>query len=557
MRFACFVAAFIVAGCQSAKSSDAPEPSAADLLLHSGSVLVLNEPGTTATAMAVKDGKVLAIGSNELRDRYIADITVDLAGRTIMPGFIDTHVHIDGRPPWYIDLTKLDSIEALSHLIRAKAKALEPGAWITGYGWSEDELGRKPTNEDLDDAAPGHPIMLTRAGAHSAVFSSRALELSGIDRDTPDPEGGAIERNEDGSLNGIVRERHGAMVAHLLPQASPDELRHSLRRQLQALFALGVTSITQATGSPASYAEWTKLYADHRGELPRAVVQIQFSDKGPDAEVGELREFGKITGDGDAHLRVGPIKLFVDGGFTGPAAYTKSPYKGEASYRGHLNMSEADLERQIATAHRLGWQLGIHAIGDAAIELVVAKLDKALNERPKSDHRHYLNHFTVMPSAKTMNKMAELDIAITQQPNFLYTLEGRYRDYLDGARLEHNNPVATPMSHGIHVAMSSDILPLGPWVGIYAATTRKGPSGQVYGPSERISRLAALRAYTAHGAYLTRDEASKGQLLPGMVADFIVLTQNPLTVEDNELLDIKTEATYLSGQRVFQHAASN
>ncbi len=151
----------------------------------------------------------------------------------------------------------------------------------------------------------------------------------------------------------------------------------------------------------------------------------------------------------------------------------------------------------------------------------------------------------------TMRKMADYGIAITQQPNFLYTLEGRYEEYLGGERLRHNNPMATPMSAGIHVAMSSDILPLGPWVGIYAATTRRGMSGRQHGSVERISRLAALRAYTSKGAYLTREENIKGQLTPGMLADFIVLADNPLSVTDAGLLKMQTDATYLGGRRVF------
>ncbi len=150
-----------------------------------------------------------------------------------------------------------------------------------------------------------------------------------------------------------------------------------------------------------------------------------------------------------------------------------------------------------------------------------------------------------------METMATNGIAITQQPNFSYTLEGRYRAHLDGDRLAHNNPMATPMGHGIHVAMSSDILPLGPWVGIYAATTRKGMSGGVLGPEEKISRFEALRAYTSRGAWLTREENIKGMLQPGMLADFLVLQRNPFDVADAELMEMSTEAVYLGGRQVW------
>ncbi len=178
-----------------------------------------------------------------------------------------------------------------------------------------------------------------------------------------------------------------------------------------------------------------------------------------------MEAFGRKTGDGDDRLRLGAVKLFVDGGFTGPAAYTIEPYKGQGDYRGKLNVTEEELREAIFEAHRLGWQLGIHAIGDAAIELTVNEMVAALEAAPREDHRHYLNHFTVRPPAATMAQMAAHDIAITQQPNFTYTLEGRYVENLDGERLETNNSAALADGRGIFVAISSDILPIGPPVG--------------------------------------------------------------------------------------------
>ena len=521
-----------------------------DLLLHGGHIVVLDEEDTRASAMAVRDGKVLAIGNRELLDEYTANETINLAGQTVMPGFNDTHVHISGKPRHYIDLTKVTSVAEIQRLVTAKRNELEPGSWITGYGWSEDELaeGRRPLIADLDAVAPDNPVMLTRAGAHSAVFSSKALALAGITADTPDPAGGIIEKDAQGGLNGIIRERH-QLVGRLIPPAPPAELRASLIKELQALFALGITSITEAMTTIDYYPEWQRVYAENPGALPRASVQVAYV--GPE----RMAAFGRKSGDGDEYLKVGPIKIFVDGGFTGPAAYTKAPYKGEDTYRGHLNITEAELEHLIDAAHGDGWQMGIHAIGDAAIELAVDVLAETLDEEPRNDHRHYLNHFTIMPSDATMAKMADYGIAITQQPNFMYTLEGRYSTYLDGKRLEHNNPMATPMQHGIHVAMSSDILPLGPWVCVYAATTRKGSSGRIFGAEEKISRFAALRAYTHLGAWLTREEQTKGTLEPGMHADFIVLPVNPMTASEEALLNMQADATYLGGRQVWPPAA--
>ena len=323
---------------------------------------------------------------------------------------------------------------------------------------------------DLDEAAPNNPVLITRAGGHSAVANSLALRQAEITSSTPQPENGVIEKDENGELNGVIRERQD-IVARLVPEATNEEVRDSLIAELKRQLGLGITSLTHATGSIDDYQEWEYVYSLHRGSLPRTSMQVFWID--PET----MTAFGKKTGDGDEHLRVGPIKIFVDGGFTGPAAYTKEPYKGESEYRGTLSIDPGELTRIIGELNAAGWQTGIHAIGDAAIELAVDELALALDENPRVDHRHYLNHFTVMPSSESMQKMAEYGIAITQQPNFTYTLEGRYVDYLDGDRVEHNNPLRTPMNHGIHVAISSDILPIGPMVGIYAAVTRKGLSG--------------------------------------------------------------------------------
>ena len=266
-----------------------------------------------------------------------------------------------------------------------------------------------------------------------------------------------------------------------------------------------------------------------------------------------MAAFGRKTGDGDEHLRIGPIKMLVDGGFTGPAAYTNEPYRGETEYRGKLSLEPAEITRVISQANEAGWQLGIHAIGDAAIDLTVAEIAEALDARPRVDHRHYLNHFTVMPPSATMVTMAEYGMAISQQPNFTYTLEGRYVEYLDGDRVEHNNPLRTPMNHGIHVAISSDILPIGPLVGLYAAVTRKGRSGRVFAADEALTMMEALAGYTLNAAYLSFEEDIKGSIEPGKLADLIVLDQDLLTVDPEHIMDTRVLETWLGGRLVYEY----
>ena len=521
----------------------------ADLMITDATILTVDEQFSLADTLVISNGSVVAVGDASLRSTYAAETVLSLDGATVMPGFNDSHSHIHSYARHYIPMAGIDSIAAIQKAVRAKAATLPAGSWITGYGWSEDELaeGRRPLRADLDAAAPDNPVLLTRAGGHSAVASSLALELAGIDESTPQPDGGVIELGTDGQLNGIIRERQD-LISKLVPEATEAELRESLTASLKALLPLGITSVTQASDQLERWPLWRSIYADKGSELPRASVQMHWQTDAAMARFKATAEQGVDT----RRLRLGPIKIFADGGFTGPAAFTKEPYRGEATYRGYLNMLESELRSQIDRAHRAGWQLGIHAIGDAAIELTVDALTDSLNRAPRADHRHYLNHFSMRPSDATMATMARNGIAITQQPNFTYTLAGRYSAYLDGWRLEHNNPLRSPMDAGVFVAISSDILPIGPLVGLYAATTRTGMDGRVYGADEAISMAEAITAYTHGGAWLSFEETYKGRLAPGMVADFIVLDGNPLETAPDKIMSLKVLETWIDGKRVWQ-----
>ena len=534
-----------LAACQPAEESEIKIP--ADLILSNGKVVSVDEEFSIHSTIVVSDGKVVELGDASLLNKYEAVTVRDLDGKTLIPGFIDSHTHISGDPQRYINLSEITSIAEMQDLIRAKAEELGAGEWITGYGWSEDELteGRKPLRGDLDIAAPRNPVTLTRAGGHSAVVSTSALGLAEINNNTPDPEGGVIERDENGVANGIIRERQN-IVGRLVPDSTYEELLGSLEINLGNLLAKGITSITDASTAPDEYAMWEELYAKPDVKLPRSAVQFQWFDPEGISEVKER------VGDGNEFLRIGPIKVFADGGFTGPAAFTKEPYLNQGDYRGYLNMPAEELVAHINEIHDAGWQMGVHAIGDAAIELVVDTLADALTRNPREDHRTYLNHFSMRPSDETMETMAEHGIHITQQPNFTYTLEGRYVANLDGWRLEHNNPLRSPMDHGIHVAISSDILPIGPLVGIYAAVTRKGMSGRVFGADEAISIEEAIAGYTIKGAYLGFEEDIKGSLEPGKLADMVVLSDDILTIDPEEIMDIEIEQTYVGGELVYQ-----
>jgi predicted amidohydrolase YtcJ len=524
----------------------APRPTA-DLVVHNARILTLDDAASIGSVLVVSEGRVVEVGGDELAASYEATEIVDAGGRSLMPGFIDSHIHVSGNPRRYVELGGVSSIAGIRELVAARADELGTGEWVTGYGWSEDELaeGRKPTRHDLDQAAPGNPTVLTRAGGHSAVASSLALAAAGLDRESPDPPSGLLERGDDGELTGVIRERQD-LVTRLVPDATDEELSESLVDNLQDLFHHGITSIVLASAGFDDIERWRGIYQRPELDLPRAALQLRW----PGAE--RLAASGLTPREGDERLRLGAIKVFVDGGFTGPAAYTRQPYKGETEYRGSLTRPAEELRQIVTQAHDAGWQLGMHAIGDAAIEMSVDWLVEALGADPRPNARHYLNHFTMRPPPRTMELMAQHGIAITQQPNFTYTLEGRYVANLEGERLQHNNPLRSPLEHGVHLALSSDILPIGPQVGLYAAVTRKGRSGATYGVDERLTIEEALRGYTTRGAWLTFEEDIKGTLDAGKLADFVILGRDPLSMHDEDLLGLEVHETWLGGRRVFR-----
>ena len=279
-----------------------------DLVLTNGKVLTVDAGFSIHDTVVVNDGLILATGDRVLATRYRGQQTIDLEGKLLMPGFNDSHTHIRGRPRRHVELTDATSIDEIQRLVRSRIDEIGEGEWITGYGWSEDQLdeGRRPLRTDLDAVALNNPVLLTRAGGHSAVANSMALELAGVTLATPQPEGGVIERGDDGELNGIIRERQ-EIVSRLVPAATYEEIIASLERNLNALLARGITSITDASKTVSDYAMFEDLYANNQLPLPRASLQFQWHDP---AAIDALHE--RVAG-GNAMLKPGPIKVFADG----------------------------------------------------------------------------------------------------------------------------------------------------------------------------------------------------------------------------------------------------
>ena len=552
------------AGALALSRTASAQSEAADLVLFNGKIVTVDDAFSIRQAIAMKDGRILAVGGNELRNRYAAARTIDLRGRTVLPGFMDTHIHLGGHSRRFIDLNETKSLAELKQQVNEKAKELGPGEWITGGGWDEYHFTEqtKPLRGDLDAAAPNNPVVLVRAGGHSSVGNSKALEAADINKATPDPPRGLIEKGADGAPNGVIRERND-LYMRLVPPDKPAEVRDSLLQNVRDQLKLGITSVIEAgsTVDPnvvGSYAEWELLYQKHGTELPRASVQVGYPSPAGEAKAGleKLKAFGKKTGDGNDRLRVGSIgEMAADGGFSGPTAWSLIDYKGQPGFRGRAFFTPEQIHANIEEGHKLGWQFGIHAIGDAAIAMTVDALNTVLHDYPRNDHRHYLCHFTVLPPEHTMDLMVKDKILIAQQPNFTYNLEGRYTETLEGKRLVTNNALATPIKKGIFMAFGSDNLPIGPMVGLYAAVTRKGESGKVYGAGEAVSIKDAITMYTRSGAFLTREEKLKGTLEAGKLADMIVLPEDPLSVSPDKILNMKVDMTIVGGRVLYERPA--
>lgn len=411
--------AWLAAALASASSIPATAKNQVDLIIYDAHVLTVDKGFSIASAVAVKGDKIVAVGGDEIRANYAATRELDLDGRTLMPGFTDTHLHPQAVAPSDIDVASARSIGEVQAMLREKAAQLGPGAWITGYGWQESNLteNRNITRSDLDPITPDNPVMLVRAGGHSSVSNSAALKLAGVDRSTPDPKSGLIEHDANGEPNGIIRERYD-IVRKLIPNPTWEQMRPSYIAWLRNILKLGITSFFDASGTiddePAdkggradatansalvganmTFRRARQIYDEMGETLPRITMYITY----PGAE--RLKAFPYHTGYGDNRLRLGPIgENAVDGGFTGPTAWLLVDYKGQPGFRGKGRFTDEELQEMVDSAAALGWQMGLHCIGDAAIVQTVEAYHKSLNavhssEHAQLDRRWFTDHFKI------------------------------------------------------------------------------------------------------------------------------------------------------------------
>jgi len=517
----------------------------ADLVLINGNVLTMNPFQPHAQAIAVQDDKITKVGTSREIEPWIGKDAkvIDLKGRTVVPGFIDTHVHATefGRSLAWMNLRGVRSIREIQEGLKKRVQETPKGRWITGRGWDQERLleRRYPTRWDLDDFSRENPVIFTRVCGHICLINSKALELSGITRETVPPFGGQIDKDpKTGELTGVLRENAMDLVWKAMPPPSEEELMEAATLACQKAVEAGLTSIHWIVNSPIEIRIIQKLRAQNK--LPLRVYLVF-----PVEHLDPLIDLGLCTGFGDSMIRIGSVKIFADGSLGARTAALREPYSDDPTTKGMMLYPQEELNELVAKAHKARLQLAIHAIGDQAIDMALTALEKALEEAPRKDHRHRIEHASVLNEA-LIQRLKRLEVIASIQPHFIIS-DFWVIDRVGPTRAQWVYPFKTLLQEGIRVAGGSDcpVEPINPLLGMYAAVARETF------PEERITVDDALRLYTVNAAYASFEENVKGSIEAGKLADLVVLSHDPLTIPSNKIKDIKVETTIIGGRVVY------
>jgi len=571
-RLAIVVLAAASAG--SLAQQNAAQP--ADLVVLDAKVLTVDDRFREAQALAVRDGRFVAVGSTAEVRALVASTTrvIDGGGRTVIPGLIDSHVHALGVAAAEATqpFKNLRSIGELQDWIRATARRVPRDTWIWTPRVYPPRLRerRYPTRAELDEAAPHHPVAVD--GAYAFSLNSVALRAAGVTRASVDPPGGAIVKDARGEPTGLLR-NVGAMLARFRPSASAVPPLDMLERVHRQYVATGITSVIERDATVEGYRAYEALQRAGRLQV-RATVTFRV----PHAEdAAEVERF--ITGlpfrfgSGDDWLKVGPLKIFVDGGILLGTAFMREPYGAGAhdlyaiddpAYRGFLTLTPEQIRAVIAVGQRHGWQMVAHVTGDAGVDAVLDAFAAAQAELPSPDPRSTLIHaYFVHPESAA--RAASLGVLVDTQPAWYYKDADVLATGLGRERLAHFIGLRTLRQAGVDVAINTDHMfgldrdealnPFNPFLTIYAATTRRTQSGAIVSGDEAVSREEALRMMTSAAARFSFDEKTRGSIEVGKLADFVVLDTNLMTCPPDRLRAIHPEMTVIGGRVAYQRTA--
>ena len=528
------------------------EQTRAELILHHGNIFTIDDRQPKAEAVAIAGGRFFAVGSNDdvLNLKSAATRRIDLEGKTVVPGFIDAHTHLGYSGLRH--LTRLDcdlrSIDAIKDAIRAYAQETPVGEWVAGFKYDDTKTaeGRALTRADLDEVAPEHPVFIEHRGGHTAYVNSLALERAGIGEDTPDPQGGHRGRDASGRLNGKLEENAAFTMSDLLPaEFSREQAREGVKLISAMMARSGVTSAHDALGAPDDL----RAYQDSReaGELALRVytlIDVQYLDA--------MIEAGVRTGLGDEWVKVGPVKLLCDGSISERTARLSEPFIGSPDDYGILVTEEGELYAQARKAHEAGWQVAVHANGDVGIDITLRVLERVQRELPREDPRFRLEHCTIV-NDDLIARIRSLGAIPNPFSTYVY-YHGEKMIYYGAERLEHMFAVRSFLDAGIKVTQTSDYPPgpFEPMMALQSSVTRTDMNETVWGPSQKVSVLEAIRVGTLHGAHASFEENDKGSIEAGKLADLVVLGQDPTEVDPSTLIDIPVERTMVGGRWVHE-----
>ena len=512
-------------------SSTTPE-----LLLHNARAITLNEAIPRASWVAVWEGRIAAVGTGDPPVELLGPTTrvIDCQGGTLIPGFHDAHCHVLATAASLICVDcsprAVSSIEEIKERLRHRSALVSPDTWLRGNGYNESYLkeGRHPNRRDLDEAAAGHPVKLLHRSGHATVLNSRALALVGIHRETPDPPGGIIVREESGEPTGLLLEMDDYLEG-AIPPLSKEEMEEGIRLLDEECLGYGITSIQDATpgNSPERWSLFTAL--KERGLLTPSVTMM--------AGVGHLAGFlgeGLAFGSGGPGLRLGAAKMVA------------------TMTTGVLYPPREELHRLVREAHDNGFQVAIHAVEAEAVEEAIEAIAHAAQGVSARALRHRIEHCSECPP-NLIERLVRHGITVVTQPAFIYYSGERYLSDVPDERLPWLYPIGSLKAVGVSLAASSDapVVPMNPIMGLYAAATRKAESGEHVLLHEAVDVEEALRMYTLGSAYASFSETERGSIEGGKWADMALLDRNPTGIPPEEVRDVRVVMTVVQGRVVW------
>jgi predicted amidohydrolase YtcJ len=548
----------------------------ADLVVLDAKILTVDDRFREAQALAVRDGRFVAVGSTAAVRALIGGSTrvIDGGGRTVIPGLIDSHVHALGVAAAEATqpFQNLRSIGELQDWIRAAAQRAPRDTWIWTPRVYPPRLRerRYPTRQELDEAAPHHPVAVD--GAYAFSLNSVALRAAGVTRASADPPGGAIVKDARGEPTGLLR-NVGAMLARFQPSEAAAPPLDMLERVHRQYVATGITSVIERSATVDGYRAYEALQKAGRLHV-RASVTLRVPHPQDAAQVERfITGLPFRFGSGDDWLKVGPLKIFVDGGILLGTAFMREPYGTGAhdlyaiddpAYRGFLTLTPEQLRAAIAIGHRHGWQMVAHVTGDAGVDTVLDAFAAAQAQRPSPDRRDTLIHaYFVHPESAA--RAARLGVLVDTQPAWYYKDADALAAGLGGERLAHFIGLRTLRQAGVDVAINTDHMfgldrdealnPFNPFLTIYAATTRRTQSGAIVSGDEAVSREEALRMMTSAAARFSFDEQTRGSIEIGRLADFVVLDTDIMTCPADRLRAVRPEMTVIGGRVAYERTA--